>query len=310
MQAARQGRAAGGQLTGTDGPARGLSLLDWSVKSFDGGLTPEAYVAGVQAAIDSKPDYLMITALQPNSVIQKQLDEAERLGIPVWEVATSDEPTGAVKSAYFGPGTFTDMGTTQAKIVTAELDGKGKVVLFNDPSAASYAIGDAAFRETLKAECPGCELDEQKFSMLEIGKSVPQLIESYLQKNPDTDYVVATFSGAFLGVPQALKAAGLDKVKLIGATSTTADYRSVEQFPTYSVLAVEQTGGYYGIDAFARIAVGETPTREPKLQQQWVNQKSIETFDSSKQWTAPEISETYATAWGVTVPAGFVELEP
>jgi ribose transport system substrate-binding protein len=286
------------------------SLLGWTIQVFDGGLTPEKYVSGVEAAIQSKPDYLMITALQPNSTIKDQLAEAAAKGIPVWEVATSDAPAGAVKSVYFGPTTFKDLGASLAKIVTAESDGKGKVVLFHDPSATSYAQADDAFVETLKHDCTGCALSQQKFSTLEIGKSVPQLMESYLQQHPDTDWLVSTFSGAFLGVSQAIKASGLDQVKIVGATSTEADYRTVEQFGNYTVLAVEQTGGYYAVDAFARLAVGDPITPEPKLRQQWVTQDTVKSFDSGKQWVAPDIAKTYGEAWGVEIPSGFVEVMP
>jgi ABC-type sugar transport system substrate-binding protein len=288
------------------------SLLGWKVHEIDGGSTPQTYVAAMQAALQSHPDYIMLTALQPNSTIAPELAEAKTMHIPIWEVSASSNPTGAIVSSFFGPGTYKLLGQHLADWITAESNGHANAVFFTDHSATSYLTGDNAFKAEISKICSGCQVDYQQYSQLNIGQSFPSQVVSYVQAHPDVQYLVCTTSGAWLGVPQALKAAGLaNKVKLVAALSTQPDYALVQQNdPSYTVLAVNQSGGYYGIDAFARASVGDPVPLQPVLAEQFITPQTVNTFNNKEQWALPNIAQAFAKTWHVKIPAHFVAQEP
>jgi ribose transport system substrate-binding protein len=288
-------------------------LLGWSVKVLDGGLTPEKYIAAAEQALQMKPDYIIFTALQPNKTIQKQLDQAASQKIPVASFASSDPPGAGMTATIFGQHTLASLGKGLAQWATADSDGKGKIVYLHDPSAASWTHSDAMFDKTIGELCPNCKVSKLQTSDLEIGKSIPQQVVSYLQKNPDTEYIVTAFSARFVGVPAALKAAGLaNKVKLASATSTPADYVLTKaDNPPYVILAAEQQGGYRALDVFARLAVGDDISKcctDPTLYEQLLTKDNVDTFNNKQEWGVPDLAKTFADYWHVTVPPGFKQL--
>ncbi len=58
------------------------AVLGWTVKAIPFEQTPEGIQAGVQAAIDSKPDGIFFTGISP-AFITKQLADAKAKGIPI-----------------------------------------------------------------------------------------------------------------------------------------------------------------------------------------------------------------------------------
>jgi ribose transport system substrate-binding protein len=281
---------------------------------LDGGLTPEKYVAAADQALAMNPDYIIFTALQPNKTIQKQLDDAKARHIPVASFASSDPPGNGMTATIFGQHTLRALGEGLAQWVTADSNGKGKIVYLHDPSAATWAQSDATFDSTMSKLCPGCKVDKLQTSDLEIGKSIPQKVVSYLQRNPDTQYVVTAFSARFIGVPAALKAAGLaDKVKLGSATSTPADYVLTKQDnPPYTIVAAEQEGGYRALDVFARLSTGDDISKcctDPTLYEQLLTKDNINSFNNALEWGVPNLAPTFAKYWHVPVPAGFKTLQ-
>jgi ABC-type sugar transport system substrate-binding protein len=288
-------------------------LLGWKVKVLDGGLTPEKYVAAADQALQMNPDYIIFTALQPNATIQKELNQAKSRNIPVASFASSDPPGNGMTATIFGQHTLRALGTGLAQWVTADSNGKAKVVYLHDPSAASWKQSDATFMSTIVKLCPGCKVDQLQESDLNIGKSIPQQVVSYLQKNPDTQYVVTAFSARFLGAPTALKAAGFgSKVKLGSATSTPADYALTKaNDPPYTLLAAEQEGGYRALDVFARLSVGDsiaTCCTDPTLYEQLLTSNNVNSFNNKLEWGVPNLAKTFAGLWHVPLPPNFKTL--
>jgi ribose transport system substrate-binding protein len=289
-------------------------LLGWHVKVLNAGLTPEAYVAAAEQALQLNPDYIIFTALQPDKTIQAQLNQAAARHIPVASFASSDPPGNGMTATIFGQHTLRALGVGLAQWVTADSNGKANVVYLHDPSAATWAQSDATFDAAISSLCPGCHVHQLQISDLQIGQSIPQQVVSYMQQNPDTQYIVTAFSAVFTGVPAALKSAGLDKnVKLASATSTPADYVLTEaNAPPYTILTAEQEGGYRALDVFARLAVGDSIAAcctDPTLYEQLLTKDNINSFNNKQEWGVPQLAQTFAKYWHVTVPPGFKTLQ-
>jgi ribose transport system substrate-binding protein len=289
-------------------------LLGWHVKVLNAGLTPEAYVAAAEQALQLNPDYIIFTALQPDKTIQTQLNQAQARHIPVASFASSDPPGSGMTATIFGQHTLRALGVGLAQWVTAASNAHANILYLHDPSAATWAQSDATFNATMTKLCSGCHVHQLQISDLQIGQSIPQQVITYLQQNPSTQYIVTAFSAVLTGVPAALKAAGLDKkVRLASATGTPADYAlTVANDPSYTILAAEQEGGYRALDVFARLSVGAsiaTCCTDPALYEQLLTKVNINSFNNKQEWGVPNLAQTFANYWHVSVPAGFKTLQ-
>lgn len=285
-------------------------LLGWkTLPLFNAGSTPTTYAGALQQAIQAKPNYLYLTALQPDATIKKQLQQAQQAHLPIYEVGGSSAPTGPIFASYFGPKAFAASGFDLAAWVTAASNGKGQVANFTDPTQPSFLITDKAFESAMKRDCPGCTDDSVTFSQSTIGQAFPSQVVSYVQSHPDVHYLVVAITDAWLGVPQALRAAGLaGRVSLVGAFSSPSDYAFVKaNNPSYTALALDQAGGYYFVNAAVRRSEGLSVPKQQAVQAQFLTPKTVGPWlKSKKQWALPDLPQALAKSWHVTIPKGWV----
>ncbi len=71
-------------------------------------------------------------------------------------------------------------------------------------------------QDELTKLCPDCKLSVKEINPADAGTKLPSQIVTELQREPDVNYIVPAWSDGAIGVPQALKSAGLtDKVKMV-----------------------------------------------------------------------------------------------
>ncbi len=101
-------------------------------------------------------------------------------------------------------------------------------------------------------------------SAADIGTTVPSQIVSYLQSHPEVKYISLQFGDFAIGVPQALKAAGLTDVKITSQASSKAQYDDIEaggsQFADIPVPFPYLS--YVAVDSAARLILGQEVTAE------------------------------------------------
>jgi ABC-type sugar transport system substrate-binding protein len=288
--------------------AAAAKLLHWKMLPlFNAGVTPATFVAAVQQGLQAKPNYLGIASLFPNATIAKELQTASKQHTAIYEIAPSTQPYGPIFSVYAGPATFVDIGDHLADWVIAKSDGKGNVVEFSDPGI-TFLTEDKAFQKTLTTSCPGCTLDVQTYSQTTVGQAFPSQVVAYVQAHPSVQYLYVAESDSWVGVTAALRAAGLSsRVKMIAGWSGPADYAEIARDdPSYTTLAGDEAGGYYFVDAAARLSLGMKVPAQPYAQEQFLTPKTVGPWlKSGKQWGVPHLPATLAKLWHVSIPAGW-----
>ena len=79
------------------------------------------------------------------------------------------------------------------------------------------------------------------------GQSIPGAVVSYLQSNPDTNYVVVSFDDMGLGVAEAIDAAGLgDKVKIVAQSGSVSGVDNIVN-DRVQVMTIPQGPGQVGL---------------------------------------------------------------
>lgn len=278
--------------------------LGWKYVSLKTDLGPEAYSASWTRAVAAKPDGgIYSSPLAPESVIASQLAQAEADGTAV---SLGSTPLSAgeqgVDGSIAGKPWWVASATALADWTIADSEGTGKYLFVYDPSYPLQVDANDAFVKQVQRLAPDAKVDSLKVDLSEAGNALPGQVISYLQKNPDTGYAMTAFSTTFLGVGQAVKAAGL-KTRIGTAYSQPANLAAVKS-GTEAVAIPNETGStaYRITDILVRHAAGEAippHLSDPAGARQIIDATNVDQIDVNAVWEPPNYKETFEAAWGL-----------
>lgn len=271
------------------------AYLKWDTRTIIAEFTPEAYIAAFESAIQLGPDYLFYIATQPNDVITEQLAKAKAAGISVVVNGTTpDVKLGPdeLNVAGVAIGNGARYGKLQADIVIADAETLEGVTFVYDPAAPSYVEAYDAF--AARIEEAGGTAETLEVNQVDTGAVLTGQIVSYLQRNPDTDYLVSV-DNLLVGLADALSSASLPLPKLIGANPSGPSWDYLKDGTQFATVAADTFGAYWdGADIFARISVGDEYDPSPQGSIMIGTQKNV---DDLPRTTFPGIPDNYLKAW-------------
>lgn len=285
------------------------AVLGWSVPRYEGPITPEAFNAGVTAALQEKPDGIIINNNLPPEAIQASTDAIAAAKIPYTVTAGNAEqqdpdPAKLFLQNQFGAQVAYPAHRLMAAWLTADSGGGAKVGYFHEEAIFILTDPQRVFEEEVARLCPDCELDDQLMALADIGTKLPSQVVSYVQSNPDVEYLFFPFGGSTLGIAPALEAAGLlDQVKIMTFGAALGNVEAIAAGDEAMSTAQDAIdSGFLAIDAFARYFVGDPPCCEiPDLPLQVIDANTIgTTFDPSVPFSSPDAEGNFRRIWGVT----------
>ena len=191
---------------GEDWPAI-AEALGWELKVIN--VTSAAPGAGVQEAIDWGANYISISG-SPVAAFQEQYDAAIAAGIKFAFAYNGEAPAEGILTSISGNDAVYDAGSKIANYIIADSGAAANVLMVNVQMFPVLVAEEEGIRDTLADGCSACTFDVLPVAIEDIGVNVPNLVASYLQENPETNYVTYAFSALPIGVTAALQAAGLD----------------------------------------------------------------------------------------------------
>jgi ribose transport system substrate-binding protein len=281
---------------------KAAALLKWNLHKVDLGTTPEEIVSGWNTVLASspKPDAI-ITSGVPTAVFQSQLDQAHEQGIPVVDYASANPADPGIIFDVLPPEDNSTRGRLMADFVAADSDGKANTLLINIPDFPVLVVQQEAFEKEYAEVCDGCKFDSQDFSATDIGQAIPGAVVSYLQSNPDTNYVVVSFDDMGLGVAEAIEAAGLgDKVKMVAQSGSVSGVDNIVN-DRVQVMTIPQGPGQVAFkvfDVLARQFNGDSlDADKANLLPIWIQTKDTIT-DPKTPWPGPPgFEDQFAALW-------------
>jgi len=267
------------------------------------GGTPEEISAAFDRAVNDKPAAVLVPAI-PSSLWSKQLAALEKQGTHVIVWTTPDEPGNGIDKVFLDSAAYTANGELMADWVIADSDGAAKSVFIQIAAFPVLETMEKAYAAHLEKQCPACSYENVTVQGTDIGKNLPSRVVSYLQSKPDTDYVVISFGGMVLGVPEALKAAGLsDKVKVVSQAGLNLNFNYIKDGGQAVDLTLSHLNlAYAALDAAARAINGQSLDELPaSLPGIFLTQDNLD-FSPEENTTWPmdeELENQYKTAWGV-----------
>ncbi len=195
-------------------------------------------------AVRNKAAAILYTAI-PASVFASLLPQIKAEGIFISTCCVTDAvgPSTGIGYLIDGPSQVGPVGGTQAAWVAANSKDTADSLFVNIPAFAILASQETYYQNGMASYCPTCKVNTLNIALANLS-SAPTTIVSYLRANPSVKYVVASTDGITIGLPAAIKAAGLTGVQIVGqgATPTNIQYLHSGQesadvaFPYYEVM--------------------------------------------------------------------------
>jgi ribose transport system substrate-binding protein len=273
--------------------------LQWTLSIIANDGTPEKTKAAWQQILREKPDGVIYPAT-PRAAFEQELLQAEKMGIQVTACCTTDPVGNGLDFVIGTPAHSKPVGEAMAAWVITDSEGTANSVYVDLSAFPILATLNEGYREVMDEMCAACKYDTLDIPITALGKDVPDRIVGYLRSHPEVKYVALSVDGALgIGLPAALKAAGLNDVKIVGEgpDETTLQYISSGQqeasvaFPYYEEM-------FALVDAHARMFAGMKPETEVAVPTWILTPENLPTDEE----IFPVVEDTvdqYFELWGV-----------
>jgi ribose transport system substrate-binding protein len=262
-------------------------LMDWRVKVFDGEFTPDTVVTGLRQAVADKADGVIV-GYADCATIKAGLQDVEKAGIPVVNVESTDCNQEISDDGIIGetgqPGLF-DSGvgyvnpddpdrpltfpelwnvftTYQALGLIDGTQGQAKIIALSETDLRLNFSGLRAFKDTLEAHCPACEIvEEVEFVGTDYGSGLQQKVAQALVKHPEANALYGMFDTPTADAATAIMGSGrANEIFVMGGEGTAPvvdlirEGRGVNAGAGFSVVWEY----WAALDAMNRLLSGET----------------------------------------------------
>ncbi len=252
----------------------GAAVLGWEVTTLTSDVTdPSSDNSNLLQAVAQQPDAIVITGGDVPTY-QEGIDAAKEADIPVFlgnaENVTLGDGTGLYSNIFPTIPQRTREGNMLGDLIAVDSKCKDpSLVVINVPEFASAVgkIGTQA-QKRLKKRCG----DQATTDTLDVpaaqalgGRAVPSAI-SYLQANPDVNYLMFVNNDIAIGVTPQLEQAGLaDQVAVLGGSATTDATTQIAEGNHLAWIGQNfHIEGWRIIDAIARYLNGDNYKRVSK----------------------------------------------
>ena len=294
--------------TFTPGFEAATEALGWNVKKITyKGTSPGS---AVQQAVSEGVDYIAMTGVPP-VLFERELAAAHAEKIPFISAndVTPPAPDAGLMTQFGDQTMFGEEAVQLGHWILRDSGGEAKTVYVTIKDYPILGAGGESLKETLAELCPkDCSTEHLPITGDEIGSgAVPAKIVAYLQSHPDVNYVVFSFADPMNGVPQALKAAGLDeKVKLTGLAlgASPAVIGGLEDGTLSAWVAQPNIyQAWLMVDAMARLSVGMTLEEERAAAKMptWVadSPEATGSLTDAAGWEGPDgFQDSFKQLWG------------
>lgn len=247
------------------------------------------------------------------SVVAKQLKELAADGVPTVASGSAllNNPSGGTDN----PDVTFDLlpldewaqrvGRLMADWTVADSQGDAHILYANLPDFVVFKNMYAAYNGEYKKLCPGCADVKLMISSFEdIGTTLPGKIVSEIQRDPAINYVITPLGDQALGVPQALKAAGITGVNIVSQAGTKANMEYIANGE--QAVDVETNNQYLGwkaMDIMARLINGESTSPDlPPIPTQFLTKETLQLNPSTGEAELPGYQDKFKQLWGVSGP--------
>jgi ABC-type sugar transport system substrate-binding protein len=275
-------------------------VLGWKTKIVPSAGTPPSVKQAWGNVVRIKPAAAFGSGFDA-TLYASELKQLKAENVPVMSWATLDKEGNGIVFAKGGPDEVGIVGEQQAAWVVSSTGGKANTVYVDLPTYTILKPVRLGFEKAYKQWCPGCAYDTMSVPLTAIGKDAPSRIVSYLRSHPKVNRVALSYDGVGVGLPAALKAAGLaGKVQFVGEAPTATNLAYVKAGTEGATVSQ----GYYEIwatfvDAAARAATGQSLAPDQGWKPPWflVTKDNIDKVGTNFGPVVPNLNEQLKKLW-------------
>lgn len=275
-----------------------------TLQRISSGTSASSVRAAFSTVVTKKPDAVIVTALNID-LWSKALKQLQSASVPVVTIGVTGLAPYNVPSPQDAEALDLLIGKLLADYVVAKFSDKSNVVVYTVPELTFTAAMAKEFKSELARICPGCAVRETQVPIASIGTTAPQKIVSDLQSHPKSTVAVFPNDELEIGLPSALKSAGI-KITTLGDAPTPTNLQYIKDGTETAALGADQpVVSWMLIDKVAREIAKQPQTgaeAEGLTDLQFLTKPDI-TFDPSKGWTGyPDFPQRYKDLWQVSTP--------
>ena len=259
-------------------------------------------VSRLQQALEARPDGVFIAGA-PSSTITAQIAAFDDADIPVVSEAARDKDDPNL--GFAGYDWAYTMCQYNAAVAIADSDGRANILYANFPEVSGISNGcNEGFKAYMDTNCPSCTYETKDFQLAEqIANKNPSIITGLMQARPETNYIIWQGANSIVGVPQALKAAGIDDVTQLSFAGDQKTWSDIRDGGQLGDLATDlRYIGYRAADAMYRIVAGDDTTEAGKdeLPTRFLTKDTAPDPTQETEWTLPvDYIPAFEKSWGV-----------
>jgi ABC-type sugar transport system substrate-binding protein len=273
--------------------------LGWTTKTIATDGSPTQVQDGFTTALRTGADAVIINAVT-REAIAKQLAQAKAKGVAYVGCCSTDQVGDGYLYNTSTPEQNAQIGKYLSAAIVADAKGKANTLYVDIPAFTILGSLGEALKKDYQAYCPSCGFSKIDVPLPQLA-SAPNLIVSYLRSHPDVNYVALSVTDALgTGLPAALKAAGLTKVKIVGQGADPTAYQELAQGQILALVPFDYFSvDYQMVDALARHFAG-VPI-EQTAPSRWLLTKDNLPSDYTKLFPAvPDYESKFLKLWGKT----------
>jgi ribose transport system substrate-binding protein len=263
------------------------------------GFTAQTAQSAATAALALKPDVVIVPAIS-GSFFSGGLKKLAAAGTKVVSVGVDNAKSYGVNFAIGDVSTTTRAGRLLADWVVVHKGAKANVVYYGSPELDFSKYAQQAFVGEMKKQCPSCKVRTSSISVLTIGSTAPTTVANDLRSHPDTNTAIFSTLDAAIGLPAALKTAGLS-VTTNGLAPGPVTLSYIKQGQLTGGLGLDLPGAaWQAVDIAARLMLKEkVPPIEANGDYEFIGPAQIK-GDISNGWTGyPDYQQRFKKLWHV-----------
>jgi ABC-type sugar transport system substrate-binding protein len=273
--------------------------LGWTTKTIATDGSPTQVQDGFTTALRTGADAVIINAVTRDA-IAKQLAQAKAKGVAYVGCCSTDQVGDGYLYNTSTPDQNAQIGKYLSAAIVADAKGKANTLYVDIPAFTILGSLGEALKKDYLTYCPSCGFSKIDVPLPQLA-SAPNLIVSYLRSHPDVNYVALSVTDALgTGLPAALKAAGLTKVKIVGQGADPTAYQELAQGQILALVPFDYFSvDYQMVDALARHFAGVPIEQTPPSR--WLLTKDNLPSDYTKLFPAvPDYESKFLKLWGKT----------
>jgi ABC-type sugar transport system substrate-binding protein len=277
-----------------------VAQLGWTLSVLSTNGSSEQVTNAWDQIVRDKPDVALYSGT-PRSQIDKQMRAAAANGTFIIASSITDPPDSVLRYVTNTPVSIASRGRTMAAQIAVAGAESGKqnagALYVNLPDYKLLDNLRDSFRAGYGEFCKGCPVAVLDVGLANIASASDSVV-SALRARPELKYVALSSDSAFVGVPAAIKAAGLD-VQVFGNTASGATLQQVKSGERPATLALPAWELMYSqIDAAARLEAGVPLVPAPDDLPGVVVTKDTKISTKGFEKFPADIDKQYAALWG------------